>query len=275
MTPGACDTHLHFYDGRYPAAPDSVLFPPDATPEDYRKVQQALGTNRVVVVQPTTYGLDNRCQLEAMKRFGDDARGVMVVDSRTPVSTLRAMTDAGVVGARFHMLPGGAVAWDQLEPTAAAIEPFGWHIQLQLDGNTLDQHLDRLLSLPVDLVIDHIGRFMPPPALPDRSVDALLRLVDTGRTWVKLSAPYESIQSPDHSHDGVQPLIARLVTEAPERLLWASNWPHPGQTNPPTAADLLGLLDRWLPTESLRRRVLVDNPAVRYSFQSRTPRSES
>lgn len=268
MIPGACDTHLHFYDGHYPATADAVLFPPDASPEDYRQVQTTLGTDRLVVVQPTTYGMDNRCQLEAMGRFGKRARGVMVVDGQTPPSALAAMTEAGVVGARFHMLPGGALAWDQLEPTAAAIKPFGWHIQLQLDGNTLDQHLDRLLALPVDLVVDHIGRFMPPPTLPDPAFDALLRLLDAGRTWVKLSAPYESVQSADHSHPRVAPLVETLVNSAPERLLWASNWPHPGQTNPPSEADLLRLTKTWLPTELLRQEVLVDNPAGLYRFDS-------
>lgn len=274
MIPGACDTHLHFYDGRYPATPDAVLFPPDASPDDYRRVQAGLGTERLVVVQPTTYGMDNSCQLESMAHFGNNARGVMVVDGRTPTSTLRSMTEAGVVGARFHMLPGGAVDWDQLEPTAEAIAPFDWHIQLQLDGNTLGQFADRLLALPVDVVIDHIGRFMPPPTLPDPGFDALLRLLDDGRTWVKLSAPYESVQSPDHSHSRVAPLVEQLVTRAPERLLWASNWPHPGQTNPPTEDDLLRLMTDWLPTESLRQRVLVDNPTACYRFDATTTRSD-
>ncbi len=85
---GACDTHMHFYDGSFPVAPAAVLHPPDATVADYRALQQHLGTDRVVVVQPTTYGMDNHCQLAAMARLGDAARGVMVVDSSTPPAEL-------------------------------------------------------------------------------------------------------------------------------------------------------------------------------------------
>lgn len=267
MIPGACDTHLHFYDGRYPATPDAVLFPPDASPEDYRQLQAELGLDRLVVVQPTTYGLDNRCQLEAMAAFGDAARGVMVVNATTPAEELAVMTDAGVCGARFHMLPGGAVPWDELEPTAARIAPFGWHVQLQLDGNTLADHLDRLRALPVPLVVDHIGRFMPPPPVDSAAFAALLALVADGRTWVKLSAPYESTASTaDPQYPEVLPLVDELVRAAPDRLLWATNWPHPGQATPPSPEVLHALVRRWLPTAGLGQQVLVDNPATLYQF---------
>lgn len=264
---GICDTHLHFYDHRYPATTGAVLFPPDASPEDYQRIQAALGSERLVVVQPTTYGFDNRCQLAAMATFGDAARGVMVVNSKTSAADLGAMTEAGVVGARFHMLPGGAVPWEELEPTAAKIASYGWHVQLQLDGNTLPEYLDRLLALPVDLVIDHVGRFMPPPSPDSPAFAALLGLIEHGRTWVKLSAPYESTGSTaDRTYKDVLPLVDAVVEVAPERLLWASNWPHPGQATPPSAADLIALAARWLPSVDLQRQVLVTNPSALYQF---------
>ena len=261
---GACDTHMHFYDATHPAAPEAVLRPPDASVADYRAVQAALGTDRVVVVQPTTYGMDNRCQMAAMAELGDAARGVMVVDSQTRWPTLQKLTDLGVRGARFHMLPGGAVGWDELEPTATAIAEFGWHIQLQLDGNQLPDLADRLLALPTDLVVDHVGRFMPPHGVDSPGFEALLRLVDSGRCHVKLSAPYEGSALP-RPHDDVVPLVDELVRRAPERLLWASNWPHPGQADPPSLDDLAAWRDRWIPAEH-RARILVENPARVYGF---------
>jgi D-galactarolactone isomerase len=258
---------MHFYDSSYRAAESATLFPPDATVGDYRQVQAALGLDRVVVVQPSTYGLDNTCQLDAMAAFGSAARGVMVVNSRTPRSELASMTEAGVRGARFHMLPGGAVPWSELEPTAALVAEFDWHIQLQLDGNTLGQHVDRLRSLPTPLVVDHVGRFMPPPAPADPAFRLLVELVDEGRTWVKLSAPYESTGSTaDPSYPSVSPLAESLVAAAPDRLLWATNWPHPGQSDAPTIDQVRSLLDQWLPTPELRRQVLVTNPAMLYQF---------
>ncbi len=261
----ACDSHMHFYDARRQAAPEAVLRPPDATIADYLQVQADLGLERVVVVQPTTYGLDNTCQLDAMAAIGDAARGVMVVDHRTGGDELRRLTDLGVRGARFHMLPGGAVPWEILDEVAAAIQPFGWHVQLQLNGRELTERLDSLRRLPVGLVIDHVGRFMPPVAPDDPAFSALLALVDDG-AMVKLSAPYESSVTGPPTYRDVVPLVEALTARAPDRMLWATNWPHPGQANPPTNAELASLLDAWLPDESLRQQVLVDNPAALYDF---------
>jgi D-galactarolactone isomerase len=266
LPPGACDTHVHVYDARYPAAATATLFPPDAGVADYRRVQDDLGLERVVLVQPTTYGLDNRCQLDAAADLGAGTRAVVVVDERTTLVELERLHAAGARGARFHMLAGGAVGWSSLRPTAERIDAFGWHIQLQLDGNTLRDHLPSLLELPTPIVIDHVGRFMPPPPPDDRAVDVLLRLLDTGRCWVKLSAPYESTRVGAPAYPEVTAIVDRLVAAAPERLLWATNWPHPGQVDPPSLAQLAELVHRWLPTERLRRHVLVDHPIHVYGF---------
>jgi D-galactarolactone isomerase len=263
---GACDTHVHVYDARFPVAPAAVLRPPDASVDEYRAVQRSLGTTRVVVVQPTTYGLDNRCQAEAASRFGADARLVVVVDEGTPVAELERLHAVGARGARFHMLPGGAVGWDSLAPTAERIAELGWHVQLQLNGRELPDHLPALLALPTVVVVDHVGRFMPPVDLRHPAFAALLALLDTGRAWVKLSAPYES------AHDGapVYPAVARLARELverfPERMLWATNWPHPGQVAPPSVDDLRRLAFDWLDDTAVRHRVLVDNPIAVYGF---------
>ncbi len=264
--PGSCDTHMHVYDNRYSAASTATIFPPDASVARYREFQAELGLERVVVVQPTTYGLDNRCQLEAAAQFGEAARLVVVVNSHTPGGELERLHAHGARGARFHMLPGGAVGWDELVTTAAHIAEFGWHVQLQMDGNQLPDRLDTLRNLTVDLVVDHVGRFMPPPA-PDSDAFAALRsLVDAGRCWVKLSAPYESTRDGAPRFPTVGALVERLVATAPERMLWASNWPHPNQSDPLTPSQLADLAASWMPDHALRRRVLVDNPIALYDF---------
>ena len=263
---GAVDSHMHFYGDAWPIASTTVLRPPAATVADYREVQKHIGTTRTVVVQPSTYGLDNRCQLAAMAELGADARGVMVVDATTPVDELHRHDAHGVVGARFHMLPGGAVGWQDLEPVAERIAPLGWHIQLQLNGRELPQHLDRLRRLPCPVVIDHVGRYMPPVAPDHEAFVALLALLETGRCWVKLSAPYEADASAAPDYDEVTELIAELVARHPDRLVWASNWPHPGQADPPTPEELVRLRDTWLPTAELRSQVLVANPTALYAF---------
>ena len=263
---GVCDTHVHVYDHRYPVSPTTVLTPPDASLADYRSVRTDLALDRVVLVQPTTYGLDNRCQLEAVAELGDDARAVVVVDDTTTDGALAALTGLGARGARFHMLPGGAVSWEIMNAVAERIAEHGWHVQLQMNGRELPGRLDALLALPTSIVVDHVGRFMPPVAPDDQAFAALLTLLDTGRCWVKLSAPYESTHEGAPDYPTVAALALRLVEHAPERMLWATNWPHPGQADPPTPAQLAGLRDAWLPTQALRRQVLVDNPSEVYGF---------
>ena len=154
-----------------------------------------------------------------------------------------------------------------LEELAARVQPFGWHTQIQLDGRGFPEREAVLKRLPGTVVVDHVGRFHDPVPVDHPSFKVLQRLVDTGRFFVKLSAPYESQSrvGPPHWSD-VGALAKALVAQAPERMLWASNWPHPGQSQIPDEADLLDLLLEWAPDDATRRRILVDNPAALYGF---------
>jgi D-galactarolactone isomerase len=272
---GACDTHMHIYNSRYPIAPASILRPPDATVDDYRLVQAALGLQRVVVVQPTTYGLDNSCTLEAVAALGADARAIVVVDDRVTDAELDRLTRLGARGARFHMLPGGAVPWKMMHPIAERVAAHGWHIQLQMNGRDLLDWFDVLVALPAPVVVDHVGRYMPPLGPDDQRFRVLLRLLDTGRCWVKLSAPYESAPDDAHQYLSVTRLVHALIEQAPERMLWATNWPHPGHARPPSLADLSRLATEWLPDSNVRQRILVDNPAALYGFEPAPASKES
>ena len=265
---GTCDTHMHFYDAKYPLAPTAVSKPPDgATPEVYRGVMKRLGIARVVVVQPTAYGHDNRCTLDGMAALGKDVRGIAVVDDEVSEAELRRLTQAGIRGVRFQMLPGGAIPWDKADAIAARVQAAGWHVQLQMDGRQLPEREQQILAWPGRIVIDHVGRFMGQPAtVDDAGFRCLLRLIGTGRVWVKLSAPYESASVGPPRWQDVGRLARALVKAAPERMLWASNWPHPGQTFIPDEADLLDLLLEWAGDEATRKRILVDNPAEVYGF---------
>jgi D-galactarolactone isomerase len=264
---GSCDCHMHIYEDRFPLAPTATFKPANSPVSAYRKVQRELGIERAVVVQPSGYGFDNRCTLEGMAEIGSRARGIAVVPPEVPDAELRRLTEAGIRGVRFHMLPGGVLPWDALEGLAAKVARFGWHVQLQLDGRELPQHEARLKKLPCDVVVDHVGKFGQPGTTTEHpGFHALQRLLDSGTCWVKLSAPYETSKSGPPRYDDVAPLARALAKTYPERCVWASNWPHPNQKSVPSNSAMLDLLLDWVDDDPTRKRILVDNPAKLYGF---------
>ncbi len=264
-----CDCHVHIYDlERYPLASTSTFGPPTATFDDYMAVQRRLELTRVVLVQPTGYGLDNACLLDALERAKGAARGIVVIRPDTPRSSLREMHDAGVRGVRFMMIPasGGVLAWDDLAPVAEKIAEFGWVINLQLDGRELAAYEERLRALPCMLTIDHIGKFLEPVRIDHPGFRSLLSLLDAGRTWVKVSAPYETSKVGPPAYEDVGMLARALVEKNPDRCIWASNWPHPNRLPRPDDAAMLELLDGWTLELDAYTKVLSRNPAMLYGF---------
>jgi D-galactarolactone isomerase len=260
---------MHVYElAQYPLAPTATFPPPQASWDDYLKVRQALGLERALIVQATGYGFDNRCALDALARSQGTARMIATLPVDTPEAELRALHAAGVRGVRFMMLPnsGGLMQWDMLAPMARRIADLGWVINLQLDGRELADHAALLRDLPCRVSIDHNGKFLTPVPTSHPGFQALLRLLDSGNVWVKLSAPYEtSLAGPPH-YDDVSALARALASGYPDRCLWASNYPHPGRADKPDNAAMLDMLLHWAPEDESRRKILVDNPAQLYGF---------
>ncbi len=265
---GAADTHMHIYLESVPPAPGGPALPGNFTVEMYQALQKRLGLERVIVVQPNAYQDDNRVTLEAIRALGPRARGVGVVRPGVADAEIERLTKGGIVAQRIFQLPWGAVGFKQMDEVMVRVHPFGWHANIQLDGRELPQWEAQIRRLPGKFVIDHVGKFLEPVAPEHESFKALLRLVDTGRCWVKLSAPYEVSKAGPTRYEDVGRLAKALVKHAPERMLWASNWPHPSAPKDakPDDADLLDLLLEWAPDGALRRRILADNPAELYRF---------
>ena len=267
LPPGCCDTHIHIYDERFPPAPTAIAAPPKGGVEEYRALQRRLGLDRAVVVQPSAYGTDNRCTLDAIAALGPGrTRGIAVVDRDVSDRELEELSRRGIVGARFLMIPGGAIGWEQLDIIAARVAEHGWHVQLQLDGRDLPRRIEQVLAWPGRIVVDHVGKFLEPVSVSDPAFRCLLDLVETGRVWVKLSAPYEVSRAGPPLYEDVGALAKALVRAAPDRMLWASNWPHPSAEEPPDDAALLDLLLEWADDEDARRAIMVENPAALYRF---------
>ena len=264
---GACDTHMHFYDEKLPAAPGTFL-PGTFTVEDYRAMQKRLGLERVIVVQANAYADDNTVAVNAIRALGKAAKGVAVVKPSVADAELERLTKAGICAVRIMTLHGGMLGFDVMDAVMARVHPFGWHANIQLDGRELPKYEAQIKRLPGRYVIDHTGKFLEPVPPDHAAFRSLLRLVDSGRCWVKLSAPYETSKTGAPHYEDVGRLAKALVKHAPERMLWASNWPHPSARKPapPDDAALLDLLADWAPQASVQKRILADNPAELYGF---------
>jgi D-galactarolactone isomerase len=265
---GACDTHIHIYDPRFAARPGGLLPKIPATVADYEAVMRRLGLDRCIVVQPSAYAFDNSCTEAAIAALGHDrARGVAMIRPDVTDAELERLDDAGFRGARFHVGWAGGSLWADLALLAPRLADLGWQASVQFNGRELPEHFERLNTLPCALVIEHAGKF-DPVATPDEPGFGLLkRLIDNRHTWVKVSEPYAVSRSgpPDYADFSV--LAAALISHAPERAIWASNWPHPSVTDAlPDDRDLLDLLRRWAPDQSVRKRVLADNAAALFGF---------
>ncbi len=267
----ACDCHLHIYDPAYPYEAEAALKPPPAPAAAYGAVRDGLGIRRGVVVQPTTYGYDNRCTLDAVARLGPaNTRAVVVVPPSIGDDALHRLTAAGARGIRVNAVRGAALDTQAVGALARRIAPLGWHLQLHVDGAQLPALSAWLRELPLPVVLDHMGRPDPGQPADSPSWRALRALLLQPHVWVKFSAPYllEPEGPPDYGR--LTPLVDTLLATAPQRVLWGSDWPHPGwhaQGRPPLdEAGLCHWAWRHLERHGVARDVLVDNPARLYGF---------
>jgi predicted TIM-barrel fold metal-dependent hydrolase len=267
--PLATDCHHHVYDARFPPDPRTQLRPADASPADYQALARRLGTQRSVLVTPSTYGTDNRLHLQAMRELGPErTRMVAVVDASVTDAQLRDMHEAGVRGIRFNLVQAGVTTLDMLEPLSARVQPMGWHTQIHMLADQIAENEALFSRLASPIVFDHMGRVPMDKGVEHPGYVAVRRLLERNKAWVKLSGAYmdTKVGSAGRWSDTI-PVARGYATAAPERCVWASDWPH--VTEPPEKPDdaaLFDLLTEWVPDEAARKRVLVDNPAVLYGF---------
>jgi len=266
--PNACDCHAHIVGpvSRYPFTEDRSYTPAEALREQYVRMLNALRLSRAVIVQPSFYGTDNRCIYDAVAESHGQWRGVAVISPDTPRQEVQRLHDAGFRGVRISLIFKGGLSVDAMEQTANLIAPFGWHLQLVLDGRELAELAPRLRKLPVPIVVDHIGHVPAQFGAQHPGFQALLTLVREGNCWVKLSGPYISSEHP-YPYEDVALMARTLVNAGPERIVWGSDWPHTALKGPmPIDATLLDLLGDWVPDIGTRNRILSENPAKLYNF---------
>ena len=282
---GACDCHTHIHGDmrEFPMFAGRVYTPEPALPEEMAQLHKALRMQRVVIVTPSVYGTDNSATLWGMKARGHNARGVAVIDDKTPESELDAMARAGVRGIRINLATGGktvdpAAARKRFEDAAERIKARGWHVQMYTTLDVVSAIKDAVLASPVPVVFDHFGRAQAALGVEQPGFAELAELVRSGKAYVKISGAYRiSKRAPDYPDAG--PLARALIAANPERILWGTDWPHPNSDalpgygamdmRPYFAIDdgaLLNQLPVWAPDAATRKAILVDNPARLYGF---------
>ena len=281
---GACDCHTHIHGDpeKFPFFAGRVYTPEPASPEEMAALHRALHVERVVIVTPSVYGTDNSATLFGMKARGASARGVAVIDDKTPEADLDAMGQAGFRGIRLNLATGGVndpgVGRPRFQAAVERVKARGWHVQLFTSLAMITAIKDLVASSPVPVVFDHFGGAQAELGTGQPGFSDLLDLVKSGKAYVKISGAYRASKlAPDYPD--AAPLAQALIAANPERIVWGTDWPHPDSSMQPgrKATDLAPLyqiddgrlfnqLPLWAPDAAIRKTILVDNPARLYGF---------
>ena len=282
---GACDSHVHVFDPRrFPLSPERRYTPGRASVDDLLAHLDRLGLERVVLVQPSPYGQDHGCLLDALAVLGPDrARGVAVLAPGASGEEIAELDRAGICSARLNLEVGRErdreAARARLRALAATL-PAHWRISLYGSLDLIAALADDLAALPAAPVIEHFGGLRASQGgIQEAGFRRLLALLAAGGAWLKLSAPYQiSAAVPDYRD--IDPIVRAIMAAAPDRVLWGSNWPHTASAGRAADADPLaeepfrreddaanlGLLGRWIPDPVLREAVLVRAPSEVFGF---------
>jgi predicted TIM-barrel fold metal-dependent hydrolase len=281
---GACDchTHIHADPEKFPFFAGRVYTPEPASPEEMTALHKALHLERVVIVTPSVYGPDNSATLFGIKARGPTARGVAVIDDKTPESDLDAMQQAGFRGIRLNLATGGVndpnIGRPRFQAAVERVKARGWHVQLFTSLGMVAAIKDLVAASPVPVVFDHFGGAQADLGVEQPGFADLLELVKSGKAYVKISGAYRaSRRAPDYPD--AAPLAQALIAANAERIVWGTDWPHPDSVTPPGHAvkevtplfqiddgRLLNQLPVWAPDDAVRKTILVDNPARLYGF---------
>ncbi len=281
---GACDchTHIHGNPDKFPFFSGRVYTPEMALPEQMTALHKALHIRRVVIVTPSVYGTDNSATLYGMKARGAHARGVAVIDDKTPESELDVLGRAGVCGIRLNMETVGtndpSIGRQRFQAAVERVKSRNWHVQIYTNLTIISAIKDLVTATPVPVVFDHFGGARAELGPQQPGFAELVELVQSGKAYVKISGAYRvSGLAPDYTD--VVPLARALIAANSERIIWGTDWPHPNSDTPlgqkPTDVNplfqiddghLLNQLPMWAPDPEIRKKILVCNPARLYAF---------
>lgn len=272
---GACDCHVHIFGpySDFPLGGSRSYTPPEAPAEMLIALMDSLGLDRAVIVNGTAYNKDSRIMVAALEAYPHRLRGVGVLDAETSDVELDRLHQAGVRGIRINLYRKdgrlaylGGVGMDAFDALAPRIAERGWHAQVWINVADLPELLPGFDKYPIDIVVDHMGRFVPASGTQEPGFNLLCDLLrDHGRYWTKVSGA-DRMSVAGSPYLDVDPFAKALIGANPDRLVWGSDWPHVNHASMPLDVELLNLLPRWTVDETIIKKILADNPAKLYDF---------
>jgi predicted TIM-barrel fold metal-dependent hydrolase len=274
---GSSDCHVHIYGpyDRFPSQSEGRFSPVQPFPvETLFAMWDSIGVARGVIVHALAAGGENEVTLDALRRYPERLRGVAILKRDVTDRRLDELTDAGFKGCRINLLrqdgkpvSSGGMNFDDLTALAPRLAERGWHAQLWIETGDLDVMAPELEKLPLNFVIDHMGRTMTEKTVDYPGFRKFCERLKSGRYWCKISGADRNTRQGTPYAD-TEAFMKALVAANPDCLVWGSDWPHVGHTPEtlPKEADLIRLLFKCVPDESARRKILVDNAARLYGF---------
>jgi 2-pyrone-4,6-dicarboxylate lactonase len=273
--PLSCDCHVHLFGpyDKFPLGDERSYTSPEAPVEMLIGLMDSLGLGRAVVVNGTAYNKDSRILIDALQRYPDRLRGIGVLDLDTTDQELDDLHAAGVRGIRINLYRRagviayrGGVGMEVFHKLGPRIAERGWHVQVWINVTDLPEIKLELDKVPVDIVVDHMGRFEPAGGIREPGFALLCALLkDHGGYWTKISGA-DRMSTAGSPYSDTDVFAKALVESNSQRVVWGTDWPHVNHATMPLDAELLSLLDRWIADPAVLQRILVDNPAKLYDF---------
>ena len=261
----AIDCHAHVMRRDLPLASERHSVPKrDVSIDEFIGVLDAHGVSHGVLTAPSFYGTDNQLLLQALAAHPDRLRGTAIVAPDVTPQRLAEMARVGIVGIRLNWVRRDAlpdVTGPDYRRLLENVRAQRWQVEIYAEGNKLATVLPRLRSAGVRVVVDHFGAPDSTRGVQCAGFIEVLKGVQAGDTWVKLSAPYRL-----GGADPQRYVDALLDAGGASQLVWASDWPFVGYEEAITYQQCVDWLVAWIPDEATRRIVLVDTPAALFGF---------
>ncbi len=274
LPPGAIDCHAHIFgpESKYPYSPARGYTPPDAGLETYLELHKTLGgIERAVLTQPSVYGTDNSCMLDAVDKMDGKFMAVAAVGEDVTDRELEALHARRVRGARVNIVDKGGMPFDGINAVrrfTERIKDLGWHLEVLIHVHEFENLRETLNSMAVDVSVGHLGYMKTDNGIDHPGFREFLDLLRDGNCWVKVSGSYRMTTSAATPYTDAVPFAKALIEANEDRVIWGTDWPHPAfKGNMPNDGALLNQLIDWAPIEARRHKILVTNSEKLYGFE--------